>query len=138
MKRLIKRALKPIWRLTAPVRRPILRKLDARLHAMIAASIRAEILPAVESSLGASSRSMERLEASINAANHTARTMACDMDLMLGSVIRELARLQAQLDGIEEALGRGDDHGRAGLTLVEADDDGPFARRADSERSKVG
>ncbi len=40
MKRLIKRALKPFWRMTAPIRRPVMRKLDAKIHAMVADSIR--------------------------------------------------------------------------------------------------
>ncbi len=137
MKGLIKRALKPFWRMTGPIRRPLVRKIDAKLHHMVAASIRTEILPTVEASLKSSARVLERLEASVASANHTAHTMACDMDLMLGSVIREVARLQAQVDAIDEAFGHAVSPGRSGLSLVDHDDDAPYGRPA-VERAKVG
>lgn len=137
MKRLIKRAMKPFWRLTGPIRRPIMRKIDAKIHYMVATSIRTEVLPTIEASLAASARVLERMEGSIGSANHTAQTMACDMDLMLGSVIREVARLQSQVDAIDEAVGRAVSPGRSGLSLLDADDDGPFAR-AGVERARVG
>jgi hypothetical protein len=131
MKRLIKRALKPIWRATAPIRRPIIRKIDAK----IAASIRAEVLPTIEASLASSARVLDRLEASVGAANHTAQTMACDMDLMLGSVIREVARLQAQVDAIDEVVARAVSPGRS-LSIIDGHDE-PFARPT-VERARVG
>jgi hypothetical protein len=138
MNRLFKSAVRPFWRMTAPLRRPILQKIDARIHYMVAASIRTEVLPTIEASLASSARVLDRLEGSIGAANHTAHTMACDMDLMLGSVIREVARLQAQVDALDEAFGRAVSPGRAGLSLLESDDDGgPYARPA-IERAKVG
>ncbi len=130
MKRLIKRLLKPIWRMTAPIRRPVVRKLDAKIHAMVANSIRVEILPTVEASLGASARVLERLEASVLSANRTAQTMACDMDLMLSSVIREVARLQAQVDAIDDVVARAVSPCHS-LSLVDGEDV-PF------ERARVG
>jgi hypothetical protein len=64
--------------------------------------------------------------------------MACDMDLMLGSVIREVARLQAQVDAIDEVVARALVPGRS-LSLVDGDEEGePFARPASLERAKVG
>jgi hypothetical protein len=135
MKRLIKRALKPFWRMTAPIRRPVMRKMDAKIHAMVAGSIRAEVLPTIEASLAASARVLERLEASVAAANHTAQTMACDMDLMLGSVIREVARLQAQVDAIDEFVAHAVSPGHS-LSLVDGDDE-PYGRTA-VERARVG
>jgi hypothetical protein len=62
--------------------------------------------------------------------------MSCDMDLMLGSVIREVARLQAQVDALDEAFGRVVSPGRSGLSLLDADEDEPYVRPA--ERVKVG
>ena len=138
MKRLIKRAIKPFWRMTAPLRRPIVRKIDAKVHAIVANSIRMEVLPTIEASLASSTRVLERLEGSIGAANHTAHTMACDMDLMLGSVIREVARLQAQVDAMDEAFGRAVSPGRTGLSLLDSDDDGEPYARPTIERAKVG
>jgi hypothetical protein len=138
MKRLIKRAVKPFWRMTAPLRRPIMRKINSRIHTIVATSIKTEVLPTIEAALASSARVLERLEGSIGSANHTAQSMACDMDLMLGSVIREVARLQAQVDAMDEAFGRAVSPGRTGLSLLESDDDGePYARPA-IERAKVG
>jgi hypothetical protein len=135
MKRLIKRILKPIWRMTAPIRRPVMRKMDGKIHSMVACSIRAEVLPTIEASLAASARVLERLEASVGVANHTAQTMACDMDLMLGSVIREVARLQAQVDAIDEFVARAVSPGHS-LSLIDGDDE-PYPRTA-VERARVG
>lgn len=136
LKRLVKRALKPVWRLSAPIRRPILRKLDAKIHYMVATSIRTEVLPTIEASLASSARVLERLEASVGAANHTAQAMSCDMDLMLGSVIREVARLQAQVDALDEAFGRAVSPGRSGLSVLDVDEDESYVRP--TERAKVG
>jgi hypothetical protein len=133
VKRLLKKAVRPFWRLTGPLRRPIARRLDARIQVMISLALRQEVLPAIQVSLDASTHAMARLEASIGAANHSAQTLATDMDLMLSSVIREIARLQVQVDAIEDMLAHNLAPGRSSLSLVERDEDtGPV------ERSRVG
>jgi hypothetical protein len=55
------------------------------------------------------------------------------MDLMLGSVIREIARLQAQVDAIDDTITHILAPGRSGLSLVEQDED-----VAPIERARVG
>jgi hypothetical protein len=136
MKRLIKSILRPFWRMTHPIRRPVFRRLDARINHMIAVAIRAQLL----APLDASTSTLERLAASVEAANHSARLLACDMDLMLASVVREIARLQNQVEILQDAVDRqAPPQGRAGLSLVDSDDDGePIARHAGVERAKVG
>ena len=136
MKRLIKRAFRPFWNLTGPIRRPIARKLDSRLNHMIAVAIRAQLLPTIQASLDSSARSLERLESSLGAANHSAHLMACDLDLMLGSVVREVARLQGQVDAIQDLVENAVATGRSGLALVERGGDGDWSTAV--ERSKVG
>ncbi len=122
MKRLVKRLV-----------RPFVRRFDAKLNEMIAAAVRAQLLPPIE----ASSRTLERLEASLGAANHSANAMASDIDLMLGSVVREVARLQSQVDDVRDLLERVGPS-RAGLTLVERDEGESVGWSSGGERSMVG
>ena len=125
--------------MTHPLRRPVFRRLDARINHMIAVAIQAQLLPAIAGPLEASTRTLGQLEASVGAANHSARMLACDMDLMLASVVREIARLQNQVEVLQAIIARQTPQARAGLALVETDDDaGPVARHAGVERSKVG
>jgi hypothetical protein len=130
VKRLLKKAVRPLWRLTAPIRRPIARRLDARVQQMISLALRQEVLPSIQASLDASAHAMGRLEASIGAANHSALTLATDMDLMLGSVIREIARLQVQVDAIDDTLAHILVPGRSSLSIVEQDEDSAHVERA--------
>jgi hypothetical protein len=67
------------------------------------------------------------------AANHSALTLAADMDLMLGSVIREIARLQVQVDAIDDTIAHILVPGRSSLSIVEQDEDS-----APVERARVG
>jgi hypothetical protein len=121
--------------MTHPIRRPVFRRLDARINHMIAVAIRAQLL----APLDASTSTLERLAASVETANHSARLLACDMDLMLASVVREIARLQNQVEILQDAIARQAPQGRAGLSLVETDDDGGHvARHGGVERAKVG
>lgn len=133
---LIKRAVRPFLRATAPLHRPISRKFDSKLNHMIAAAVRAQILPPIQASLDASARTLDRLEASLAGANRSADAMASDIDLMLGSVVREVARLQAQVGAIEALLST---PSRPGLSLVEPGDDGePGGWAVEPGRAKVG
>ncbi len=135
MKRLIKRAVMPVWRLTAPLRRPLARRLDARLDFMISRSLETNMLPPLRHSIHV----IERLEHSVNAATHTASALASDVDMMLGSVVREIARIQIRLDLLQEEVSRPSAMTRSSLSLLETGDDGePIARSAPVERSRVG
>jgi hypothetical protein len=130
VKRLIKRALRPFWRMTGPIRRPLSLRLNQKLHAMVAQAVRQEVLPPIQASLEASAHAMARLEASIGVANHAAQTLATDIDLMLGSLIREIARLQMQMDGLADSVDGLALPTRSSLSLVERDEDSEPIERA--------
>ncbi len=131
LKRLVKVAVKPFWKLSSPVRRPIARKLDARLNHMVAVALQTQLMPQLRGSLDASEQSLGRLEASIGHANHSAQALATEMDLMVGSLIREVARLQAQVDTLQDLVEHAVSSGR-GLTVVSDDEDG------EAPRARVG
>jgi len=139
MKRFIKGVIRLIWKMTAPFRRPIARKVESRMNHMITDAIRTQLLPTIHSSLASSTRSLDRLEASLGAANHPAHLLACDMDLLLGSIVREVARLQLQVEAIQDLIEHAVAPGHKGLSLVEPEDEGePVGWPSGVERSKVG
>jgi hypothetical protein len=87
MTRILKRLLSPLWRLTLPQRR----FLAERLHAHVE-------------------------DAGVTAVSHQARVLAAqpddgDLTLVLDSVVRELVRLQMQVDVLQQLLE--ERHGRA-------------------------
>jgi transposase len=96
MKRTIKSVLRYTWRFSAPVRRPLIRKFDN--HAML---LLRQIPQPQQPALPA------------------------DLDLVLGSVVRELARLQAQIEHLQ--------HQVADLPAIERD-----SSRTESRLSVVG
>jgi hypothetical protein len=122
MKRYLKAILKRLWRLTGPARRPLARKLGL----FLAEVVRAEVGP----QLGAISTTVARVEApegplraiehSVNLARCTSDAFAAEANLILDSLIREVARLQLQVEALQASL---DDAGaRDGLSIVgEAD-----------------
>ena len=94
MKRTSKSMLRYVWRMSAPVRRPLIRKFDN--HAMLLLSQ----LPQPPAP-------------------------PADLDLVLGSVVRELARLQAQIEMLQQQV--------ADLPAIKRD-----AARPESRLSVVG
>ncbi len=83
MKRLFKMLARTLWRLSAPVSRPVIRKFDQHMIEI----------------LGSSSL---RIDAPAN------------LDLALSSVVRELARLQIQVESLQQQIDELDSSGRAG------------------------
>ena len=73
MKSMISKLNRSLWRISAPVRRPLLRKFDD--HAM--QLLRQLPLPAAP---------------------------PADLDLVLNSVVRELTRLRAQVEGLQQQI----------------------------------
>ena len=138
VKRLIIRAVRPFWKMSAVIRRPIARRLDSRLNHMIAVAIRSQLLPTIQESLDSSSRTLERVERSVGAASRSAEVMAADIDLMLESVVREVSRLQVQVESLQDLVEHAVLPARNGLLLVEGSEDESVAWPAERERSKVG
>lgn len=82
MKRLIKFPLRMLWRLTAPVRRPLVRKVEALLARAVA---RAPV-PAPHVHVACECR--------VNA----------EAGLLMDYMVRELVRVQTRLDHLQEAV----------------------------------
>jgi hypothetical protein len=84
MKRLIKRPLRAIWRMTHPVRRPIVRKLEAFLARTYAQAQAPMPQPHVH--VACNCRVTE------------------ETSLVIDYMVRELVRLQIQVDRLEQVL----------------------------------
>jgi hypothetical protein len=82
MKRLIKRPLKAIWRWTAPARRPFVRKAEAFLARAYAQAP----IPAPHVHLTCNCRVTE------------------ETSLLMDYMVRELVRLQTQVERLQEAV----------------------------------
>jgi hypothetical protein len=76
----------------------------------------------VQASLDGTASTLARLETSIENANRSAGLLVTDIDLMLSSVVREMARLQMQVDAMQELLEDAVGLRRSGLSLHETDD----------------
>lgn len=97
MKRMIRKALRSLWLLSAPVRTPLVRKLDAHaLHLL-----RQIPQPQIPQPPGP----------------------PADLDLVLNSLVRELARLQMQVELLQQHVedlsnGEGSAHPESRLAVV--------------------
>jgi|SRR5579885_1917529 hypothetical protein len=78
MKRLFKRMARPLWRMTGPVRRPLLRKFDDHMMQLL--------------------RPLAPLQPMMPPA------APADLHLVLNSVVRELARLQMQVEALQQQI----------------------------------
>jgi hypothetical protein len=75
MKRLFKKLARPLWRLSAPIRRPLIRKFDHHMMQLFR-SLSPPPPPAAPA----------------------------DLDLVLNSVVRELARLHVQVEVLQQQI----------------------------------
>jgi hypothetical protein len=85
MKRLLKKIARPIWRMSAPLRRPLLRKFD---HHMV--QILRPLAPPPAPSPPPASPPPPGVPA--------------DLELVLNSVVRELVRLQDQVELLRQQV----------------------------------
>jgi hypothetical protein len=79
MKRLFKKLARTLWRISAPVRRPVIRKFDHHMMRLLSSVYLRGDAPAVQ------------VRADVPA----------NLDLLLNSVVRELARLQDQVEMLQ-------------------------------------
>jgi hypothetical protein len=121
MKRRIRAVLKPIWRMTLPLRRPV----SARLTAHVAQGVQ-EPLRGVYEHLEAANGALQRLEhpqgtirtieREIHISRAHAGALASDANLLLDSLVRELARLQRQIEVLQQSVDDlADRHGSLGI-----------------------
>jgi len=162
MKRMIKAILRPFWRALLPIRRRVLGKtyalmvranadalerardqgqsqllagLPAAVHDGLVGTIRAESQAAYERMLPTFHG---RLEDVIRVTHHSTRALSDDIDLVLSSVVRELARLQMQVEALQQAV-QAEAPGRAGLGLIDEAGEGHYVDAPGAEeRMMVG
>ncbi len=73
MKRLLKTLVRPLWVISAPMRRPVIRKFDEHMLRLLSLVARPPETPA-------------------------------DLELVLNSVVRELGRLQVQVEILQQQI----------------------------------
>ena len=100
MKDMLKPIVKGLWRLSGPIRSPIAGRLDRRHSRLLDAAITAQ----VEAFQGRTAEALARLEQSVNISRCTADALAGDANLLLDSVVRELGRLQMQVEVLQQAV----------------------------------
>lgn len=118
--------LKPFWRLSGPVRRPLAHKFDGRIHKIVDQSL-AVALATPNVRLEAICSALGRIEESVNIGRHTVEHQNSDANLLLDGMIREVARLQMQIEALREAVDDASSHGTLGVV---ADDETGAERRA--------
>jgi hypothetical protein len=84
MRNMLKKVLRAMWRATSPIRRPLQRKFETYLAGMLGQLIEAQ-MPAITN----------RLQAAVGAS-------AYDSNLVLNSLVREIARLQMQVEILQQ------------------------------------
>ena len=77
MKHLLKQMARRLWRMSAPVRRPLIRKFDHHMMQLLVARRRSPMPPPAA---------------------------PADFDLALNSVVRELGRLQMQVEILQQQI----------------------------------
>ncbi len=139
MKRIFKLAFKAVLRLTSPVRRPIMARVDARLSALVSGTVNARMMPPIIEALAVSGHRLERIEATLARADRSVAELGGEIDLVLNGLSREIFRLQAQVDGLREALREDARDTVDGLSIVdETGEDLPVRRPGVPDRSRVG
>ncbi len=95
MKRWIKAPAKAIWNATSSIRRPIRARVDRFLHASI-------VVPVVQGTTGPDR--ISNLELHAQAVTQRVELIQHDLNLTLNDLVREVTRLQIQLEAIQEHL----------------------------------
>jgi hypothetical protein len=91
MKSLIRSIARFGWRCLAPLRRPLVRKLNRQVSIIVAA----EVAVAIDQRIAPLfARVNEQIDTLIHLTDHSRR----ETDLMLNSLLRELVRVQMQID----------------------------------------
>jgi hypothetical protein len=113
MKRLIKKMLKAMWQKTAFLRRPIVRRLDHKLDAILQQVIEKNL-----------ATTLQRFETTNNC-------LIYEVNLVLNSVVRELARLQMEVETLQQMVEDLGSH-RSGLSIVSDNSgEGLYTERTD-------
>lgn len=104
MKRLFKGLARSIWRLTGPVRRPLRRKVDHYVSTMLCQALDDRVRNAVLPRLDQHHAVLGRLEVSLNQGRQAHEIHATDANVLLDSLVRELMRLQIQIEDLRSTV----------------------------------
>jgi len=139
MKRIVSKVLKSLWRMTSPVRRPLVSRFDAHVSAAVATTLNARMMPELIHPLVGAMHKLDRIEAALARADLAASTAAEEVDLVLNGISREVFRLQAQVEALHRTVAREAREAGNGLSIVhETGDEAPVLRATATERSRVG
>lgn len=108
LKALAKAAVRPFWWLTGPVRRPLVRRFEERIARVVEAVVQAhkqEVHVTVEPpDLSRVEAMVGELAAALGMARQIAEHHAEEANLLMDGLVREVARLQLQLEGLAELV----------------------------------
>lgn len=108
LKRLARAVARPLWRLSAPIRRPLARRFDERLTRIVENSIRTHWNHVHVSldppDLGSVETLVLEMTASLSMARQIAEHHAEESTLLMDGLVREVARLQLQLESLSELV----------------------------------
>ncbi len=140
MKRIVKNLLKALWRMTSPVRRPLVARFNAHVSRIVSGTVNERMMPELLQPLAVALKRLERIEESLARAEHSASAAVEEVDLVLNGVSREIFRLQAQVESLHGLIHREIREARNGLSILDAsEDDEPTVRRAPAaDRARVG
>lgn len=93
MKRMLKAIARRGWGLTAPISRPIARKVSARLGEVVTSAIRDEVHPGIAHALQG-----------IGVMRSEVGTYRNETNLLLDALVREVSRLQDEMEMLREEL----------------------------------
>jgi hypothetical protein len=135
MKQLVKRMIRPLWRGSAVIRRPVAARFDARIQRLVIQAIDASRgAEPGRSGFGDSADASVRIEYSLGALHEKIDRYSVEVDLVLNTLVREIARLQYRLDEVESQSSREGLSRSVGLTLV----DGEAVESSPAPVSRVG
>ncbi|MBX6311668.1 MAG: hypothetical protein IRY99_01900 [Isosphaeraceae bacterium] len=103
MKQMLRAVIRALWRASAPLRRPLVRKIDAKVMQAVGVAIQAEVQP-IRQQLQEIPAGLRGLELALNHARYVTDNHLSDTNLVLDSVVRELARLQRQIEILQEMV----------------------------------
>lgn len=134
MKRLIKSLLRKLWQTTSFVRRPLARKLDSWIERVLDRALTRQLegqlasLNRVESALARTdgfdrmTQDLGQLSQQVEVSREMSEHALGETSLLLDCLLREVSRLQLQMEEIQEQLVHSGSEDK-GLNLLENDED---------------
>lgn len=130
MKRMIKSVVRSGWRLTGPIRRPLGRKLDSKLTHAVAIVVDSIVREQIQAQIHPR---LDGLDLNVWQGRGEANAHATEVNLTLDSLVREIGRLQMQIESLQDLLAEREATGE-GLSVV----DGAYLDDFPGDRAKVG